>query len=78
MSSFWIDSIKNNKFSFPSLDTDIKVDVCIVGGGITGVSTAYQLARQGLKVCVLEKGLIGNHVSRKHYSKDYFSTWFVL
>ena len=30
-------------------------DVCIVGGGAGGVSTAYALKDQGLKVCLIEK-----------------------
>ena len=35
-------------------------DVAIIGGGIIGVSTAYWLARRGIAVTVLEKGLIGS------------------
>ncbi|RPJ00085.1 MAG: FAD-dependent oxidoreductase, partial [Chloroflexi bacterium] len=30
-------------------------DVIIIGGGITGVSTAYQLARRGYRALLLEK-----------------------
>lgn len=57
MSSYWIDSVKFE--SFPHLDKDIDVDVCIVGGGITGISTAYLLVNQGYSVCILEKDQIG-------------------
>jgi glycine/D-amino acid oxidase-like deaminating enzyme/nitrite reductase/ring-hydroxylating ferredoxin subunit len=35
------------------------VDVCIVGAGIAGVSVAYELARQGARVLVLDQGVIG-------------------
>ncbi len=42
---------------------------CVVGGGITGISTAYMLAKSGLKVCVLEKDIIGHHTTRKYYSE---------
>lgn len=36
-----------------------RVDVAIVGGGIAGASTAWELARAGLRVALLEKGRIG-------------------
>lgn len=50
--SYWID--ENNTPSFPSLDQDIQVDVVIVGGGITGITSAYLLANEGFKVAILE------------------------
>jgi glycine/D-amino acid oxidase-like deaminating enzyme len=34
-------------------------DVIIVGGGIIGCASAASLSRQGLHVCVIEKGIIG-------------------
>ncbi len=62
MNSLWIDSVKNKNFS--SLDKNIDVDVCVVGGGITGISTAYYLSKAGLRVCVLEKDKIAHHATR--------------
>ena len=62
MGSLWINSIKLSSFS--SLDKDINVDVCIIVGGITGISTAYLLSKAGLKVCVLEKDKIAHHATR--------------
>src|SRR5688500_2637368 len=38
------------------LGTDAKADVCIVGAGIAGLSTAYHLTREGKKVIVLDDG----------------------
>ncbi|HEX3203135.1 MAG TPA: FAD-dependent oxidoreductase, partial [Nitrospiraceae bacterium] len=35
-------------------------DVCIVGGGIAGMSTAYHLLQAGLSVIVLEDGTVGS------------------
>ncbi|HIE22862.1 MAG TPA: FAD-binding oxidoreductase [Candidatus Korarchaeota archaeon] len=35
------------------------VDVAIVGGGISGVSLAYELAKRGLEVAVFEKSFLG-------------------
>ena len=33
---------------------NVKYDVCVIGGGIAGLSTAYQLAFDGVRVVVLE------------------------
>ncbi len=38
------------------LTGDLRVDVCVVGAGIAGLSTAYLLARAGRRVAVLESG----------------------
>ncbi|WP_090823444.1 FAD-dependent oxidoreductase [Paenibacillus sp. yr247] len=43
---------------FPSLTEDLKADVVVVGAGITGITTAYLLAKRGLKVVVLNAGRI--------------------
>jgi glycine/D-amino acid oxidase-like deaminating enzyme/nitrite reductase/ring-hydroxylating ferredoxin subunit len=42
------------------LEHDMQTDVCIVGAGIAGLSTAYLLAREGKRVVVLEGGAIGS------------------
>ena len=39
----------------PPLDGDVSVDVCIVGGGFAGLSTALHLAEQGTRVALLEE-----------------------
>ena len=44
---------------YPKLTKDAKVDVCIVGAGITGLSVAYHLAREGKRVMVLDDGAVG-------------------
>jgi glycine/D-amino acid oxidase-like deaminating enzyme/nitrite reductase/ring-hydroxylating ferredoxin subunit len=41
------------------LTEDASCDVCIVGAGIAGLSTAYQLASEGRSVVVLDDGPIG-------------------
>jgi glycine oxidase len=40
-----------------------KYDAVIVGGGIAGCLTAYLLAKEGLKVTVLEADSVGSHAS---------------
>ncbi|KAK4160488.1 FAD dependent oxidoreductase-domain-containing protein, partial [Cladorrhinum sp. PSN259] len=42
----------NPKFS--SLTQDLETDVCIIGAGISGISTAYELIRRGHQVVLLE------------------------
>jgi glycine/D-amino acid oxidase-like deaminating enzyme/nitrite reductase/ring-hydroxylating ferredoxin subunit len=46
--------------SRPSLAEDVSADVCIVGAGIAGLTTAYQLAVQGRKVVVVDDGEIAS------------------
>ncbi len=49
----------NEVTDYPRLKEDIRVDVCVVGGGFTGISTALSLAERSYKVCVLEANRIG-------------------
>jgi len=43
----------------PVLEDDIRADVCVIGGGFTGLSAALNLAEQGLDVVLLEAERIG-------------------
>ncbi|HEU0225869.1 MAG TPA: FAD-binding oxidoreductase [Steroidobacteraceae bacterium] len=43
----------------PVLAGDIAADVCVVGGGLAGVSTALHLAERGYRVALLEAERIG-------------------
>lgn len=49
---------------YPTLDENIKTDVVIVGGGITGVVSSYLLANEGLKVVLLEKDTLGTGATK--------------
>lgn len=64
MNSYWIDSVKKNKKEFSKLSEDLTTDVCIIGGGITGLTTAYYLSKTSLKTVVLEKYRICEHTTR--------------
>jgi glycine/D-amino acid oxidase-like deaminating enzyme/nitrite reductase/ring-hydroxylating ferredoxin subunit len=55
--SIW--KAKSPSPDFPSLKNNIEVDVAIVGGGITGITTAHLLSNQGRKVAVLEAMKVG-------------------
>ena len=41
---------------FPRLRKSVETDVCIVGAGISGLTTAYLLAQEGKAVVVLDDG----------------------
>ncbi len=43
----------------PPLQGEVTCDVCVVGGGFTGVATALELAERGYKVVLLEAQRIG-------------------
>ncbi|MGQ0564646.1 MAG: NAD(P)/FAD-dependent oxidoreductase [Gemmobacter sp.] len=44
---------------FPSLDGSVEADVCVIGGGFTGINAAIELAERGLSVVVLEQNRVG-------------------
>ncbi|MGF6094548.1 NAD(P)/FAD-dependent oxidoreductase [Pseudomonas sp. 18175] len=43
----------------PVLGSDLSADVCVIGGGFTGVNTAIELAQRGFSVILLEARRIG-------------------
>ena len=54
--SYWMES--RPAAARPALTSDIEVDVAVVGGGIAGICTAWELARRGRTVAVLEAGAV--------------------
>jgi glycine/D-amino acid oxidase-like deaminating enzyme/nitrite reductase/ring-hydroxylating ferredoxin subunit len=42
-----------------ALTQDLTADVCVVGAGLAGLTTAYLLTREGRSVVVLDKGPVG-------------------
>jgi glycine/D-amino acid oxidase-like deaminating enzyme/nitrite reductase/ring-hydroxylating ferredoxin subunit len=53
---YWIQSASSLKFS--KLDRNLSTDVLIIGGGITGITTAYLLLNEGKQVTLIEDGLL--------------------
>ena len=49
----------NRRLDCPRLEGDIRADVCIIGGGYTGLSSAIHLAERGYSVVLLEAQRIG-------------------
>src|SRR5699024_2049607 len=54
--SYWTNVDKTAEF--PRLDKDIQVDVAIIGAGISGITSGYLLANEGLNVAILEANKI--------------------
>lgn len=74
--SYYADTA-NDKSIRPALSENISCDVCIIGAGFTGLSTALHLAENGFKVVVLEANLVGFGASGRNggqivhsYSRD--------
>ncbi len=49
----------NEMFEHPALADDERADVCVIGGGFTGVSAAINLAESGFDVVLLEAERVG-------------------
>src|SRR5262245_15594810 len=58
--SYWHETAGERIGHYPTLETDIHVEVAILGGGITGLTAAAHLQRFGRRVAVLESDQIGS------------------
>jgi gamma-glutamylputrescine oxidase len=73
----WYAASANAAPERPALSADVNCDVCVVGAGFTGLSSALHLAEKGLKVIVLEAARVGYGASGRNggqivnsYSRD--------
>lgn len=59
--SYWHDSVADDLTPRPALDGDADADVAIVGGGLTGLWTAWYLTERdpGMRILVLEREIAG-------------------
>ena len=71
-------NIKCADTSYKFLDRKISVDVAIIGGGITGITTAQLLSDHGLKVAVLEARKIGQGTTGQSTGNLYGLTEYPL
>ncbi|MFF2483366.1 NAD(P)/FAD-dependent oxidoreductase [Paenibacillus sp. NPDC058071] len=55
---YWPSTIAGLDKSYPSLNRDLKVNVLIVGGGMSGTICGYALAESGVSAAVVERGRI--------------------
>lgn len=73
----WYVASANSSPERQALAEEISCDVCVVGAGFTGISSALHLAEKGLKVVVLEAARVGYGASGRNggqivnsYSRD--------
>jgi glycine/D-amino acid oxidase-like deaminating enzyme/nitrite reductase/ring-hydroxylating ferredoxin subunit len=63
------------------LEADAQTDVVVVGSGIAGLSTAYELARLGRSVIVIDRGAIGSGMTARttaHLASELDDTYHEL
>ncbi|HSI41849.1 MAG TPA: FAD-binding oxidoreductase [Xanthobacteraceae bacterium] len=51
---------------YPALAGTVRADVCVIGGGYTGLSAALHLAEAGIDVVLLEAGRVGSGASGRN------------
>jgi glycine/D-amino acid oxidase-like deaminating enzyme/nitrite reductase/ring-hydroxylating ferredoxin subunit len=67
LESLWLDAAEST--AHPALDRDLEVDVVVLGGGITGLTTALLLKRDGARVAVLEARSVASGVTGANTAK---------
>ncbi|HEY0445074.1 MAG TPA: FAD-dependent oxidoreductase [Allosphingosinicella sp.] len=61
--SYWMEAAP--VIDAPQLASDESCDVVVIGSGIAGLSTAYELSRFGRSVIVIDRGGIGNGMTAR-------------
>ena len=64
--SWWLDEAGGVDDPAPPLDGDVSADVVVVGGGYTGMWTAWHLLDRGARVVLLEADLCGHGPSGRN------------
>ncbi len=70
MDSIWKSNIELP--SFPEIEGKVSTDVLIIGGGITGLLTAYMLQQEGIDYILVEKDRICNGTTQNTTAKITF------
>jgi glycine/D-amino acid oxidase-like deaminating enzyme/nitrite reductase/ring-hydroxylating ferredoxin subunit len=71
MKTLW-ESTAGEIRKYPVLDQELQADVCVIGGGITGITAALQLAIAGKKVVLLEAEQLASGTTG--YSSNHLNT----
>lgn len=62
----WYQASVNERPEYPAFDGSVSTDVAIIGGGFTGLQAAYNLARLGVSVVLIEGGRFGDGASGRN------------
>lgn len=62
----WYEATVGERPDYLPLDSDLRVDVVIVGGGFTGLSAAAHLAKAGVNVALIEAHRFGDGASGRN------------
>jgi hypothetical protein len=79
MPSLW--KAEFEPLTFPPLDQDASCDLVVIGSGIAGLSSAYEAARSGAKVIVIDRGdITGGMTARTtaHLASEIDDRYFDL
>lgn len=79
--SIWLQT--KESFQRPTLDQSIHTEVCIIGGGLSGLVTAYLLAKVGKQVTLIEgntilSGATGNSTGKVTAQQDLLYSQLIL
>ncbi|MEL6436596.1 MAG: FAD-binding oxidoreductase [Pseudomonadota bacterium] len=62
----WYEATVGDRPTYPALDGDTRADVCIIGGGFTGLSAAAEAAKLGASIVLLEGARLGDGASGRN------------
>jgi gamma-glutamylputrescine oxidase len=62
----WYQTTVDNPPEYPVLDGSKQVDVAVIGGGFTGLQAAYNLAKAGVSVALIEAHHLGDGASGRN------------
>ncbi|MDR6664330.1 FAD-binding oxidoreductase [Rhizobium sp. 1399] len=62
----WYQTTAGERPDYPALDGSRQCDVAIIGGGYTGLQAAYNLARAGVSVTLIEGSRLGDGASGRN------------
>lgn len=62
----WYQESLGERPEYPALDGSVAVDVAIIGGGYTGLQAAYNLAKRGASVALIEASRFGDGASGRN------------